>query len=238
METRDTVKTGLYFKSYIEEKERNNAELTQTAATTNDKTHYIRLLFAIYQNELECWIARYSADEAITVLKDSFERVIDALDDYLQQPGSERINLHVLADYIQALWLISIAFLINAEDRLFKRIIALIDQSGKDGVLDQLIKLRIAQHQTVNTLVHPGPYMALYNALLEKGEEKNKSILSFIDNYYTSIQDVYWMDIDPEKGNYFGRWLFELAAFVKSGMIDDQAFVNNPHYPKDLVYNT
>jgi hypothetical protein len=80
--------------------------------------------------------------------------------------------------------------------------------------------------------------MALYNALLEKGEEKNKYILAFIDTYYPAIQDVYWMDIDPEKGNYFGRWLFELAAFVKSGLINDQAFVNNPHYPKDLVYNT
>lgn len=232
---RDISKTMSYFKSYTESKIRRNADLRHTVAGINDDEHRARLLYVIYKNELELWIAKYSAGVDISALKNDFRKVIDALDAYQKQPGSEPMNLNVLEKYIPPLWLISIAYLVNADDHLFNRIVALINQNNKDGVFDQLVKLRRPEHPAVNNILHPQPYLTLYKALFAEGEEQKQLILHFIKTYYTSIKDVYWMDIDPEQGNYFGRWLFELAAFVKGGLLDDRIFVHNPHYPKDLV---
>jgi hypothetical protein len=232
---RDTTKTDLYFESYTESKTKRTANLRHTVEGIGDDTHRTRLLYVIYKNELELWIAKYSAGVDISTLKNDFRRIIDAYDAYQQQPGSEPMDLSVLEKYIPALWLIAIAYLLNVDDNLFNRIVALINQNNKDGVYDELIKLRRPEHVAVNNVLHPQPYLALYKALFAEGEEQKQLVLHFIETYYSGIKDVYWMDIDAEQGNYFGRWLFELAAFVKCGQLDDRPFSNNAHYPKDLV---
>ena len=231
MRQRDTHKSEAYFRSYIESKEKAIAIQRQAATSVSDTNHLRQLWLAIYRDELELWIARYSAGEEITALTN----IIDALDTYQQLPGSEPLNVHRLSDYIQSLWLISIAYLLNLDKKCFNDVVAVINLSGKDAILDWLIRLRIPEHPQAAIIIYPDAYIDLYNALSATGEEQNKWLHSFTVNYYERIKNVYWMEIDPETGNYFGRWLFELAAFVKADLLNDESIINNPHYPKDLV---
>lgn len=231
MRQRDNVKSKAYFKAYIESKSIAIAKQLHASASISDITHLRQLWIAIYVDELELCIAQYSAGEDIT----GFVDIIDALDSYQKLPGSEQMNVNRLSDYIQCLWLLSIAYLLKVDIQVFNRTLTVINLSGKDAILVRLIRLRIPEHIQAETIVHPSSYLDLFNALNTTGKVQLEWLRSFTDNYYKSIKNVYWMVIDPEKGNYFGRWLFELAAFVKGGLLKDESIINNSHYPKDLV---
>src|SRR5688500_13734174 len=116
----------------------------------------------MFHGELGLRIARYSAGEDTGTLKTKFTEVIASINEYQKLQGSEKIRLAVLTDYIQSLWLVAIAYLLDVDDHLFNRLVALINQNGKDGLYDQLIKLRRPEHPSVNEILHPKPYIALY----------------------------------------------------------------------------
>lgn len=234
MHQRDTTKTMSYFRTYTESKINRNANLRHSAAETVDDAHRASLLYVIYKNELELWIAKYSAGTDIKVLRNDFTQVIDALEAYLQQPGSEPMDLSVLEKYIPPLWLVSIAYLLNVDDHLFNRIISLIGQNNKDGIIDRVIKLKIPEYTAATTIFHPEPYLPLYSALFTEGEEQKQLLRQFIETYLR-IKEVYWIDTGPEKANYFGQWFFELAALAKGKLIEERHLVHYSHYPKDLV---
>ena len=52
------------------------------------------------------------------------------------------------------------------------------------------------------------------------------------------MSGAYWHDSHLNKDTgYFGYWCFELAAFVKALGIPDDAFADNPFYPRDLAHS-
>jgi len=233
---RDKSRSPDYFREFIERKQKSIAKFKTLASETTQSSHRKRLLYSIFRDQLELWIARYSAGEKVLFLKDYFYEVIDSLDIYLKQEGSEPMDFRVLADYIQSLWIISIALLLDASDDLVAKIIKLINQSEIDAIFDRLIQLRFPDRYISSELSHSKPYLNLYKAIPMQGESQSQLIHSFIKSYYKDISEVYWMDVPPEYEVYFGNWLFELAALVKGLEIDDQLFINNANYPSDLVH--
>lgn len=236
MNQRDTFKSSDYFQKSIAEKRHNIAEYQSLVGTsTLGKEHQTSLFYATFRAQLELWIARYSAGESIPVLRSEFPDVVESLAGYLQQECSEPIDFYGLTDYIQSLWLVSIAILLDASDDLLNRLLLLINQTGVDALFDRLIYSRLPQYSTANSLIHPAPYSPLYQALDVEGEVRNGLIILFIRDYYENVEGVYWAGSHRERDIFFGYWLFELAAFAKCYSIDDRSFSSSIYYPGDLV---
>jgi len=237
MQQRDNRKSAEYFQMLITEKQNFIAEFATLAlAAGTDQTHRTGFYYSIYLKQLELLIAKYSYGESVASLKVSFRTVIDSLEIYQQQPVSESMDFQVLSEYIESLWLISLALLLEVSDSFLHRVITLINSSGKDAIFDRLIRLRFPQHKATNILAHSKPYLPLYQALGAEGAKREQLIGAFIDNYYKNIDGRYWAGTDKEEGEYFGYWLFELAAFVKGNALDDRSFRTNVCYPRDLLY--
>ncbi|MEZ4868520.1 MAG: DUF1911 domain-containing protein [Caldilineaceae bacterium] len=236
MKQRDTFKGPGYFQYFIVEKKRNITEYKALIATRIVKEeHRTSLLYTIFRAQLELWIALYSTGENIQILKGLFPTIVESFAVYLQQENSEPINFYGLTDYIQSLWLISIAILLDISDDLLKQLLSLIGHMGEDALFDSLVNLRFPQRVCYDSIIHLKPYLTLYQAINTTGEESSNLISLFIENYYSNVEGVYWVGTE-ETELFFGYWLFELAAFVKGLSIDDRMFANNIYYPRDLIY--
>jgi hypothetical protein len=236
MKQRDTFKEPEYFQSFIAEKHNNIAEYKALVGTSTIETeHRTCLLYSIFHAQLELWIAKYSAGENIAALRDTFPEIVESFAVYLAQENSESINFQGLTDYIQSLWLVAIAILLDVSDRGLNQLLLLINHTGADAIFDSLVNLRFPECSISTSIIHPKPYLPLYKALNAKGEEQSKLIILFVDNYYKNVEGVYWRGTHQESDGFFGYWLFELAAFVKGLSIDDRFFANNVHYPRDLI---
>jgi hypothetical protein len=237
MKKREVFKEPEYFEYQIEVKNRGIARYKEVVKNPETESkHRRRLCYTIFSEQLQLLIARYSIGEEISVLKNSFPEVIDALNKYHQQEGYEPFNFRTLEVYIHALWLVSLALLFEVSDEHFNLLVTLIDQDGQDALFDRLIALRTSSRlPSSNVLLHPKAYYSLYASLDVEGEERDRLIDKFLKEYYQNMKETYWDSSHLRKGGFFGYWIFELAAFVKFLNIDDINFANNIYYPRDLT---
>ena len=231
---RDNSRPDGYYSELVGRYQKSIANFRAMANATPPPAHRTRLLLSILHDELEAWIASYSAGASLESLKISFANVVDATVDYYAAPKREPVNFAYLTDYIWALWTVSIAILVEVDDAAFTKLVAAINQPRKDYVYDRLVRFRMPTLLVHRDAAQPKSYEKLRNALRTNDvAERSKLILEFIKKYYPSIKKTYFMDNDDP--GRFGLWLFELAAVVKALGIDDAAFATDRHYPRDWV---
>jgi len=240
----DHVRDRLMPATYFDEQLRYNEEAlgrfrNLIASPDTSPEHRRQLRHTVYRRELEQLIARYSLGEPIEVLRAGYPKVIEALAEYQQQAGGAAHDFEHFDAYVLALWITSLAILLGVDDNEARRAVRELDNEGRDCVFDRLVALRSpsAGRTPTATLLYPNPYQPLRDALVAGGAEQTRLIQDFLARWYDGMQPAYWHGSHRRRdAGYFGYWCFELAAFVKGLGIDDRAFVDHPHYPRDLVH--
>jgi hypothetical protein len=238
MKKRATFKDDEYF----EEQVRYNADILEKFRQKiqdpdTDDDHRERLRHTVFRRELEQLVTRYSRGEPTENLRTAYPRVIDALSEYQQQAGREAQDFRYIDAYVFALWIVSIAILLEVGDAELRRAMQELDNQGRDALYDRLVALRVPVDKPATTLMYPKPYQPLYEALDAEAEEQTRLIQKFLKQYYKGMKRTYWHDSHLGKDSgFFGYWCFELAALVKKLGIDDSAFADNIFYPRDLVH--
>ena len=198
-------------------------------------------LHRIFRTELELLIAAYSAGASADELRARYPRVIEALGAHQRVSGPRSHEFQRFDAYIQGLWLVALAILLDIDDAGLKAAIIQIKNGAQDALFDRLLALRMPDRAKTTKLLYPKPYKPLYEALDAPVEAKPALVAKFLKNYYNGMAPAYWQgshddgDVEDDDRGYFGYWCFELAAFAKCGVLDDTSFRDHEMYPRDLV---
>jgi len=155
-----------------------------------------------------------------------------------------------LDPYVRALWLVSLALLLDLDDGHWQRLVALVDNEDEDALLDRLIATRSPGRRIGTTLCHPRPYAGLLDAVTGAANAQPDRLARFVEGWYAgldrparaglspaaSAQRVWWHGNDDTEGAYFGYWCVEAAAVAKAFGIDDGPCIGLPHYPAALLH--
>jgi hypothetical protein len=234
---RETFKEQAYFDEQV----RYNAEMLKkfNDVIENPNTaveHGRNLLHTVFRRQLEQLITRYSRGETVEHLKESFPQIVDALIAYQEEPGHADYNFQEFDAYIYALWLVSLAILLDIDDNYFNKLVRELNNDGRDAVYEKLVSLRLSGRPEISEILYPKPYKLLFDALNTTGIEQIGLIKKFLTQYYKGMKKAYWYDSHlGEDAGFFGYWCFELAAFVKMLNIDDSSLLDNIFYPRDLI---
>jgi hypothetical protein len=237
MKQRSPFHTSEYWSEWTQRRKERIIQYEKTVSTpTIEPTHRRRLRFVIYREHFHLLITRYSRGEPIEVLQETFPQVVNALAAYQSEDGSDPYDLEVRNQYVDALWLLSLALLLNASQDVTEQLLQLVSNEGEDALLEQLARFRVKGRQLASDLLHQRSYESLYDALNAQNKDRDALIKNFLKQYYPSMRKCYWYDSHKEPtSGFFGYWCFELAAFVKELHIPDDSFVDNPYYPDDLI---
>lgn len=202
--------------------------------------HQRKLLYKLFSDELELLLTKYSAGYPISDLRGEFPRVIERRERHQKFMGRLGVDFAAIDDYEQSLWLVSLAILLDADDSIFKRVLASIDNEGKDKLFERIVSMKAPRLPAGAKIIFPKPFQTLYDATMATDAEKPRLIKTFLNDWYAAMGKlgVYWHDNHkgPEGGGFFGYWCLEAAAVVKLFGIDDSEFRNARYYPKDLVH--
>jgi hypothetical protein len=233
---RDTFRDQAYWEWLVDSYERAIETKEQTAvAPATTPLHRRRLRYALYKERLELLSAYYSRGDAIDALQTAFPAVVQARETYYAEPDHEPLNMRILDKYVQSLWLLAWAILLQVPSDMAQRVVTTINQTGVDALFDTLVERVTPGVARTDVLLHPKPYAPLYEATLPTTTNRNQLVTQFLTRYYTSMRTAYWHDLHLlPKAGFFGYWCVELAAVVQITGMDDQAFRANPYYPSDL----
>jgi hypothetical protein len=240
-ETRPRQREPLMDRAYFDEKVDRSLstlaryqEIVDDAAT--EAAHRTQLRYTIYRQRLQLLILQYSRGDEIDALRAEFPGIVDALDAYHAEPLHEPPDFYFIDTYVHALWLVSLAIVLEAPPACFDRVVQILDNQERDAIYDRLVALRRVGVTLSSALLFPQPYRHLLDALDASGEERGGHIHRFLDEYYDGMKNTYWHDTHVRRDiGFFGYWCFELAAFVKCLGIDDSSFSDRRFYPADLA---
>jgi hypothetical protein len=203
-------------------------------------------------------LRRYSRGDSIKELKQHLPRLLDSweLSNGLAEEICKQNNLEICRDwtfdlanlnhYNWCFWLVGLALAFEIPEDQWQRLLALIDEEGRDVLLDRVIASRQSGRSIGTKLLHPKPYARLLKAIDAPKEQQATLLREFVDHWYPELarkgKDELWWYIygDPvkhplEMGSYFGRWCIEAVAAVKAFGIDDSLCLGHEHYPGDLL---
>jgi hypothetical protein len=236
---RETFKEQAYFDSQVAY---NEGMLRKFEAkimdATTDPEHRWKLRYSLFRSSLEQLIMRYSRGESVSALRDSFPLIVRYLSAYNSEGKGNAVEFNILDGYVQAVWLVSLAFLLEIDEDLFAVLLRELNNEGSDAMFERLVALRVSGRPQALTLLYPKPYQPLLDAVNAEGKQQTQLIQKFLRGYFAGLKKAYWYNTHlGEDAGFFGYWCFELAAFVKALDIDDAAFAENIFYPVDLVRN-
>lgn len=202
------------------------------------------------QDALSALIIRYTAGEPIESLIHPLEKVILNFERYQQALADyEQVaNISPLAiddwpgEYEEVVQVISLCILLHRAD-LLERFVALLDNAGyagEDTLYEDLLRKVLPNRKDLDEWYHD-IYTPLIRAIYAPSKEEASALLKlYCDQWYSAFEDkqTNWhdthLDIDGDRGSYYGYWAFEAAAIAFLYDIDDSA-VDHMVYPKDLV---
>jgi hypothetical protein len=239
MKQREPLMDAAYFDQLIELRKNIAVRfelVIEKPETTSE--HRSNLLHRLSMQSHQTLLAGYSRGQPISALATSFPAVVTALERYLVAAGAERISFESIDDYVEALWLVSLAIVFDADAALFDRLLLAIGNDGADMLFERLVATRVPARLPAERLLWPKPYEALYAATSAPPEVAPALIQKFLKTWYPSLQNCYWYDCHkgPKGGGFFGYWCLEAAGVVKALGIDDQSFQASPCYPGDLIH--
>lgn len=203
-------------------------------------------------------LLRYSRGDAPQEYRPPFAGVLDAweLSNKLSHTVCQQKKIQACRDwdfdlsnlnhYNWCFWLVGLALALEIPDDQWQRLVELIDDEGKDELLDRVIASRQPNRAIGARLLHPKPYARLHKAVSAPKEDQAHLLRDFVEHWYAELarkgkEELWWYVYgDPVKhplsmGSYFGRWCIEAVAAVKAFGIDDSLCQGHEHYPGDLL---
>ncbi|YCA45502.1 PoNi-like cognate immunity protein [Bacillus sp. JZ8] len=240
---RDKIKTDTYFNEFISyEEKRIEKFLLLVKKVIQErgkddrgvKNGYIAVQ-GYYFNKLR---AMYSAGYSLENIREFLPEVIDIMEKVWNKESG----------YIRMLWMMSIAVMLDIEDKEFKRLVTMV---RKEGLNDYLINYFIAyrndkfvsnmDNYNQSEFYIENPYSKLKEVIESNKISKEKSLES-LEKYirlfwYKGHSDEAWYDAHENKHDiYSGYWSFESGAIAKILKLDDSALKDTPYYPYDMVH--
>jgi hypothetical protein len=239
---------GPYFSKWIEyDLKRISHMVAQIRKPGPDQKFDAQYVFEIFIKRYELLIERYSRGDDLHELRAMLPEIVDTWEWARREElkvftEDEMANRHGFARnldaYSLALWMVSIAICLEADNDLLSRMLALIGNEGEDWLFECLVAHRAPGRRATDQLLYRKPYQLLKDAIEDADPtSRNRSMARFLTAWYPSMYKTYWHDCHkgPEGGGYFGYWCFEAAGAVRVCGMDDTTFRDDPYYPKDLA---
>jgi hypothetical protein len=226
---RDKLKTEEYFKEFIQEDtNRINKFLDNIKSGSAKEDRIPAILGKVYNLSLGVTIAKYSAGFSANEIESGLLKTIDYLKNGWDKEGG----------YVEILWTLSMAILLNISDTNFNKIVEIIDDNKlKDCIIDYIIACRINDRNINKNVMFEKPYKTIVNIIQMEKDEAEINMKRYLEKeWYKGHSDTYWYNNHNSKHNtYFGYWSFESAVIVKIKKLDNEKFKNTKYYPYDMV---
>ncbi|EOP23545.1 MULTISPECIES: PoNe immunity protein domain-containing protein [Bacillus] len=237
---RDKIKNDIYFNKFINYEEKRIEKFLLLVEKVIEergkddkgvKNGYIALQ-GYHFNKLR---AMYSAGCSIQTIRDFLPEVINIMEKVWNKESG----------YIRMLWMISIAVMLNVEDKEFNRLIAMV---RKEGLNDYLINYFIAfRNSEPSDFYEQSEFYVQYlyfklKEVIESNkisqENSIKNLEKYIKEYwYKGHLEEAWYDAHENKHDiYSGYWSFESGAIAKILKLDDSTLKDSSYYPYDMVH--
>jgi hypothetical protein len=232
---RTDLKDRHYFDEYIQLNLDDIAFYEQCLKSADQKEDRIPAIkHQIFNMSLHTVIAQYSAGFSSEQVKDSFIDLIPRFE--AGWYNTENLNNKIYFDgYVQALWMVSLAILLDVAVDDFQRIVNTLDRKhSQDMILDVLIAAQLPRQQS-EQLLYPQKIEFIKKLIDTQNLEGLKNYLDC--KWYPSMKQTYWFDLDKNKNDvFFGYWSFESAAIVKVLKLEDTILKGQRYYPFDLMH--
>jgi len=187
---------------------------------------------------LELLIELYSGGEPIVSLRPYAEHVFSQFQRHKQAFPDFSLKIWEPDAYQFALWLLSLAVLLDKPGRI-GQIAAWLNDSPADGqdlLLRQLF-VRVGVTFPGSVLIHEQPYNELLSAVSSEGDEQQQALRAYLKKWYRGMRNCYWHDRHKARSDagFFGYWAFEAGLVTVLWGVDDTPYRDLPFYPKDLV---
>jgi hypothetical protein len=221
--------------------------LAQTHSPGSNAKYRAQFVFQIFVERYELVIEKYSRGDDLNDLRAMLPDVVagwewarrEELEVFTPEEMRRRHGFAVNFDaYSLALWMVSLALCLEADEPLLCRIVDLVGNEGEDRLYERLLATRIGGRPPGKGLLYPKPYELLDAAIDEQDQEdRDRLMLRFLKAWYPGMRKAYWHDCHKGKdgGGYFGYWCFEAAGVTRGFGFDDAAWRDDPYYPKDLA---
>ncbi len=246
---RDKIKTKEYFErwiAYVQQEIKSKQERIDSGTIA---AAYGRVLASsdIFRKALEVAVMRYSMGCDISILngdlvlllqaREQLKTTCDALPPLEQKDRAmfERLSFD---NYLGNLWWLSLALCVQMDKAYLSHMISLINNSGKDALLDRFVEaIGAGTNLSADKLMFPKQYARLLQAIDAPPAEQAELLKKFVDGWYKGNRTVaaWYENHHGDDTGYVGYWCFEAALAVKLFGLDDSQCRSHPHYPGDLV---
>jgi len=210
---------------------KNNLEIN--LKTEENERLKQNLQYQLYQLQFENLIAAFSSGKNILELKKQFQAVVKSLSEYKSYEFAVAIDFERKNQYIQSLWLISFAIILEIEELKGKNLLKLIGNEQRD-ILYEFLALKFEERSVYNCrTMHRKPYSFVDEIIdLFSQEEQLNTINAFLPKWYDGMSDTWFFESHKKQDySFFGYWSFETAALVKKLGITFNNTNNLPNYP-------
>ena len=238
MMKREPLMDEIYFAHRIQRLDENVED--QNRKLREQPEIYVKpaiFLYTNFRSRYQQVFLGYCLGEHISVLASRFAAAVDSYEVYVSRVKNGRPDLSDLDNYVVSLWLISFALIFHVDESLWQRLLACIDNEGRDALFEALVANRTPSRQKTSALLHPKIFQPLYDSIATVDEQRSALVQKYLKTWYKAFKDTYWIDTHkfPAGGGFFGYWAVEVAGVVKAFGMDDSAFREMPYYPRDLI---
>jgi hypothetical protein len=188
------------------------------------------VLAEVFQTSLGIVVADYSSGKNKDDIIKDYDRTLHFLEmDWNKKNGY----------YVELLWLLSMAILLEIDDGKFDKLVGIIDNENyNDYIIDYFVGFRKNGRKFHDKILFKEPYGNLAELIDSSDESKIDKIKDYLNKkWYKGHKDSFWYNNHNSKHNtYFGYWSFEAGAIVKVLNLNDKDLIKCKYYPYDMVH--
>jgi len=206
---------------------------------TDDKVVIARTWNSIFDRKTRILNIRYSRGDDLSAIRaelpDVLETFLEADKAHMVAWGTHLWKPDVL--HQEELILLGFCYCLGVDDEaLLQRFLSCFVPEGKSTLTDRLV----AVHQPGRRIGDPKKwnlaqdYRFLNEAIDAPPEQQGRLIKKYLKRYEKKLKS--YKPSYQENEAYVGVWAYDVAAVIKAFHIDDSAFIDHPHYPRELVH--